>query len=731
MYMLYRKFRRRYRNGIEGRSKPVIKLIVGRTICVEYLYKVKGTIFCSSVVYYKINFPLAAIFYTMDLTSNESPMMHRPPQVPSRKVSVRFAPIVQFQPFSFLPELLLQLILSYLTPSELGRVSVVDRQMNREAATVAEFCALKILREVFASDYPLVLQRLLSSQPNISYKKFLNDLRKRRVLVLNGTSKHSSMFDINSNKWAPCSIAMTQHRAAFSSVWFRGELVVISGNVPGTLSSSTLYIQSFPYSDHLLLFQSSDVATGTVEKYNPFTDAWTSLPPLPQRLRYASGAVLHNQLYILGGFNKTSGAPSNAVYRYETNDHLAEGAAMAGGGYWNLVDIPLPSGRYTHAAVGFDGKIWVAGGFPKPTSVQVYDPLLGDWSEAPPMVIRRAQFKLLVVNGELYAVGGDDAMTNRTTIEKFDRRSQSWSVVTTLKEQRLMLSSSVAGSKIYIFGGMVSSTKALDSWDAYDVRTGTWESDLHLAENDVDDGVFDDEGEYFVGYDLDDDVDIDMEMAVHNSPSALNARSSPSERFSPSIAMPVHGGGRSSVSPAVLSSSCSSTPMFTRSFISPSMFDTPAPSVASCSSSAMIGMTSSEETTPSPPSGGLRRCTSSSGNLGQISLAVPSSLKRSLSGTLGGNTPLRQLNGSFLRHSPSPSSESPAVALASPSPIRCKVFSPAPVVDEDGGQQGHQPKRLKRRVKRAAASAPRDRTMPFSHAFGCAITIPAICLYSS
>jgi len=648
-------------------------------------------------------------------------MMQRPPQVPSsRKVSVRFAPLVQYQPFSYLPELLLQLILTYLTPSDLGLVSAVDKQMNREASTVAEFCALKIMREVFASDYQLVLQRLLSSQPNISYKKFLNDLRKRRVLVLNGTSKHSSMFDINSNKWTPCSTAMMQHRAAFSSVWFRGELVVISGNVPGL--SPLLHFRVFPVFDSYFSFLSlTDVATGTVEKYNPFTDAWTSLPSLPQRLRYAAGAVLHNQLYIIGGFNKTSGVPSNAVYRYEANEHLAEGAAIAGGGYWNLVDIPLPSGRYTHAAAGFDGKIWVAGGFPKPNSVQVYDPMLGDWSEAPPMTIRRAQFKLLVVNGDLYAVGGDDAMTNKTTIEKFDRRAQAWSVIATLKEQRLMLSSSVAGSKIYIFGGMVSSTKALETWDAYDVRTGTWESDAHLTDNDIDDGSFDEEGEHFVGYDLDDDVDIDMEMAVSNSPAAMKARASPSERVSPGVAMPVLGGGRTV---------CSSTPMINRSFISPCLFDTPAHSVASCSSSsAMVGMTTGEEVTPSPPSGGLRRCVSSSGNLGQISLAVPSSLKRSLSGTLGGNTPLRQINGSFLRHSPSPSNEMQAVALASPSPLRCKVFSPVLAVEE-GPQQGRAVKRLKRRVMRAHA-APRDRTMPFAHAFGCAITIPAICLYSS
>jgi hypothetical protein len=191
----------------------------------------------------------------MDFSFDSSSMLRRPPQVPTtRKLAIHFSSSNQYQPFSYLPELLLQLILSYLSPVELGSISAVDRQMNRETSIVAEFCARKILREVFSTDYSTVLQRLLTSQPSISYKKFLNDLRKRRVLVLNGTSKHSTMFDINTNKWTPCSVAMAQHRAAFSSVWFRGELVVISGNVPGLPHSDLSDIRTSVIPSPLIVF---------------------------------------------------------------------------------------------------------------------------------------------------------------------------------------------------------------------------------------------------------------------------------------------------------------------------------------------------------------------------------------------------------------------------------------------------------------------------------------------
>lgn len=164
-------------------------------------------------------------------------MSEKPPLFSNRvKPFVRFSITLKSAPLSIIPEPILQLVLSYLQPAELGRVSSVDKQMNFQSNIVAELCVKKILRELFVADAPAVLKRLSISQPGLSYKKFLNDLRKKRILVLNGTSKHSSILDIKANKWSECSTAMTQHRAAFSSVWYRGELVVISGNVPGKLT---------------------------------------------------------------------------------------------------------------------------------------------------------------------------------------------------------------------------------------------------------------------------------------------------------------------------------------------------------------------------------------------------------------------------------------------------------------------------------------------------------------
>lgn len=587
---------------------------------------------------------------------------------------------------SILPEPLLQQILSFLQPQELGRISLVSKDMNNESTVVAEFCVKKILREVFFADASIVLKRLtetVSEGTKFSFKKFLMDIRRKRILVLNGTSKHSSILDLKKNSWEDKSIEMSQHRAAFSSVWYRGELVVISGNVP-------------------------DIATGSVERYNPFTDTWHSMPSLPQRLRYASGAVLHNQLYVVGGFNKTTGVSSSAVYRYEpmgdrpvnnTPQVTADGVVIppdmtsatgADGhsGYWNLIDIPLPAGRYTHAAVGFDGKIWVAGGFPKPTSVQVFDPLLGDWSEGPPLIVRRAQFKLLVCNGDLFAVGGDDATTHKTTIEKFDRRAQRWSIVTEFKEQRLMHSSTVAGSKIYIFGGMVSSTKALDTWDAFDVRTSRWDSDVSDERMGNRDDEYDDVSESddycVVGYDDDNDFDIDFEMT---STQGSSSSSTPLP--------PAQSGQTVSVTP----------PLFVPN----------------------NGRNNNAEVNASSAS------PSRGNDGGQIQVSVPGSLKRSLSSTFSGslsNVMIPTRSSSFQTEGVSPSFDSICT------PVRASSDGILLASNDSSGSltapfsAGRSSKRARRSRKKKRDVPKIERELPFTHAFGCAVTIPAISLYS-
>ena len=50
----------------------------------------------------------------------------------------------------------------------------------------------------------------------------------------------------------------------------------------------------------------------TVERYDPHTNIWTLVRPLPQCLRFTTGVSYKGKLYIFGGETKT-GVSNNAL----------------------------------------------------------------------------------------------------------------------------------------------------------------------------------------------------------------------------------------------------------------------------------------------------------------------------------------------------------------------------------------------------------------------------------
>jgi len=115
--------------------------------------------------------------------------------------------------------------------------------------------------------------------------------------------------------------------------------------------------------------------------------------------------------------------------------HLKEGSWV------ECTELTLLQPRCKHAAVAFNGKIWVAGGSLQggidfTASVQIYDPQRKLWENGPSMNAKRDYANLLVVNNALYVVGGDvgdDGEQKTRTIEVYNNDSGKWDVVTAFK----------------------------------------------------------------------------------------------------------------------------------------------------------------------------------------------------------------------------------------------------------------------------------------------------------
>lgn len=209
----------------------------------------------------------------------------------------------------------------------------------------------------------------------------------------------------------------------------------------------------------------------SVEEYDPRTNSWRFVAPLPRTLHHTAAAVVGEHIYVIGGYESPSFNPRRAVYRYDTR-----------GDAWTEV-APLPSVRGAHVAVTIDGKIYVAGGSPTYRELLVYDPKTDVWTPLAPMPTSREHLSAAAVGGQLYVAGGRLA-ANTDAFERYDAVTNTWTVLPDLPTARGGLSAAAVGSRIYVFGGEgnpSTPTGIYQEVESFDVVLGTWRTEIPMA----------------------------------------------------------------------------------------------------------------------------------------------------------------------------------------------------------------------------------------------------------
>lgn len=104
------------------------------------------------------------------------------------------------------------------------------------------------------------------------------------------------------------------------------------------------------------------------------------------------------------------------------------------------------------------------------------------WATKAPMPTARGRFAAAVVNGVLYAVGGEVAFqTPRGTVEAYTPGNNLWTAEALLPEARSHLNVGVIGGILYAAGGLDASGQPTATLFAYDPRTDTWTSKASMA----------------------------------------------------------------------------------------------------------------------------------------------------------------------------------------------------------------------------------------------------------
>jgi len=219
--------------------------------------------------------------------------------------------------------------------------------------------------------------------------------------------------------------------------------------------------------DHLWVaggFGRDGSTVATVERYDLAGDRWERGPDLPVAVNHAMAASLDGSLYVVGGW-EADGAVGRRAFR------LA-------GGRWRAV-AELPEGRAAGVAVALDGRLYVAAGVGPhglAGSMLVYDSGGDRWTAAPGPPTPREHLGGAGFGGKLYTLGGRArGRGSFTAAEAFDPRTGRWETLPDLPTRRGGLAAAATGNGFVVaVGGEGEAT--FEQAEAFDVRARQWRS---------------------------------------------------------------------------------------------------------------------------------------------------------------------------------------------------------------------------------------------------------------
>ena len=190
---------------------------------------------------------------------------------------------------------------------------------------------------------------------------------------------------------------------------------------------------------------------------------------MSRRAYFFAGAV-GNHVYAIGGKFKDGSLSSAEFYDPETNR-------------WELIP-PMPSAYHSHAGAIHAGRIYVSGGYSNnhfTPDLQRYDPAAGQWEDMAPMLTPRGWHVMAAVGERLIVAGGCNLNASQQALpvlqaESYDPAIDQWTLIAPLTVSHKEASSVVYRGQIYVLGGYNVQTKTGQrAVSRYDAEAGAWE----------------------------------------------------------------------------------------------------------------------------------------------------------------------------------------------------------------------------------------------------------------
>ena len=282
-----------------------------------------------------------------------------------------------------------------------------------------------------------------------------------RDTTINATVSVVEAYDFSKKTWSTLDTDLPTPRGGFATAVLGDEIFTIGGEGGGK-------------------------AYDEVEAYNPTTNTWRTLAPMPTARHGIQAAVCNVGVYIAaGGAEQAGGAPTNdhevlSLGSLEPCEPSEPTPKITKISWKDVADAPVAVTEAQGTAV--EGKLYVFGGYTSWASFcttkrsDVYDPATNTWERLPDMPEPWTHAGVAVDGDDIYLAGGylnkpncNRAEVATTTVWKFDSDEKTWSKnLPPLPEPRGSSGFVRVGRTLHFFGG--TDTDREDKGDHWALR---------------------------------------------------------------------------------------------------------------------------------------------------------------------------------------------------------------------------------------------------------------------
>jgi N-acetylneuraminic acid mutarotase len=193
-------------------------------------------------------------------------------------------------------------------------------------------------------------------------------------------------------------------------------------------------------------------------------NTWESPPSMPVALGEVSGGIIGNTMYMVG-----EGNSATLAYDLSTGTWRSAGLAVR------------PFFGNHHPAEVFGGKLYLMGGLSGGSEgkVQIYDPVLNQWTRGADMPFAAGSSASALINGEIYVAGGITSTGTTDQVAKYNPVTDTWTPLAPMPQGRNHTAAATDGTLFYVFGGRTGFNVVANGFDTveiYDPSANTWTS---------------------------------------------------------------------------------------------------------------------------------------------------------------------------------------------------------------------------------------------------------------